>query len=162
MPGYGWLEKVFYYWREEEQKDIPEYWVNDDHMIDMYYLIEYMESHKSDPDALLKWLENHQRSINWEEFEVWADSVHDEPGYGWLQKMVATWEAAGSEVPDEWIGDDGMIEWDYVTEYLENQKGDTNPWEAKEWLEDHKHIIDWAEFDLWVESVKDKEGYEWL
>jgi len=63
MPGYGWLEKVFYFWREDEQKDIPEYWINDDHMIDMYYLIEYMESHKSDPEELRKWLENHRRSI---------------------------------------------------------------------------------------------------
>ena len=55
-----------------------------------------------------------------------------------------------------------MIEWEYVAAYLENQRGETNPLEAKEWLEDHKHIIDWTEFDLWVEQVKDKEGYEWL
>lgn len=77
MPGYGWLEKVYYYWREAEQEDIPDYWVNDDHMIDMYYLIEYMESHKSDPEYLRIWLENHKNSIHWEEFEIWAESVQD-------------------------------------------------------------------------------------
>lgn len=55
-----------------------------------------------------------------------------------------------------------MIEWSYVAEYLEEHKGEIDPYEAKYWLERHRHMIDWKQFKDWSIEVRGKEGYEWL
>jgi len=123
--GYGWLQRVFYRWREAEREDVPEYWINDDGNIDFNYYGKHMEMNgkDQDPEDIKKWLEDHSSIIDWEEFEEWCEEVWDKEGYEWLHTIVAAWEAEESGIPVEWIDEEGMIEWSYVAEYLETNKG---------------------------------------
>ena len=48
--GYGWLQRVFYRWREAEREDVPDYWINEDGNIDFYYYGKHMERNGNDQD----------------------------------------------------------------------------------------------------------------
>ena len=76
-----------------------------------------------DPKEIKQWLENHSSIIDWREFEEWCEEVWEKEGYEWLHKVVALWEAEKGEIPEEWINEDFMIEWSFVAEYLEANKG---------------------------------------
>ena len=72
------------------------------------------------------------------------------------------WEAHDGKVPKEWIREDGLIEWSYVAQWIEENLADMEIDTAREWLEDHAEIIQWSQFYKWAEEVEGKPGYEWL
>ena len=130
-------------------------WIKEDGFIDFDKLAAFIEENKDEatPERARKWFESHDDIIDWDDFEEWAEKVIDKEGYEWLREVVAEWEANDGDVPKEWIREDGLIEWSYAAEYVEENKWDMDPVEARKWLEDHAEIIDWDQFTEWAEKV---------
>ena len=68
----------------------------------------------------------------------------DKEGYEWLYEVLEEWEAEEIEYmpPEDWINDDGMIEWSYVEEYIEQNKEDIDVDYAVDWFENNADLID--------------------
>ena len=121
-PGYDWLQGVFRMWEQDEAHDIPQEWIRSDGTIQFRKIAQYIQQmvrsgEEIDADEMSEWFDDHEDMIRGDDFDNWFMRVKDLDGYEWVNEMSFT----RGDVPEEWINDDGMIEWSYASDFIDEQ-----------------------------------------
>ena len=95
--------------------------------------------------------------IDWDDFYDWAERNESREGYEWIQKLLGF--KSEEWLDQDWIKDDGMLDWDQVAADMDNNSSEPDPEEVYDFLEEYSSVIDWKEFTRWSHKVRGYPEY---